>query len=264
MPRPKPIGETLSEALNFSIHLEERRGDLTPFELKRLEALAYPKEGNYFQYLVKEMLVAETKRDYERFDAAADRFLENAVPGDLLVNMSSSALFALSPRHVSAMIRRLATECPDWLEGLMLVQSAAFFVGDLGLSNELRERIARLGGEMEQEVRDVQAGRILAAAGIEPDSYHGFVQGVYALVRKYVSEQYNTRLVLDVTTQLHEDGHESIVYQVFSSLEDEQLDRLDDELLEYASSPEAVESGVPNVVTVLVRDMPAFQAEGAA
>lgn len=264
MPRPKPIGETLAEALDFSVRLEERRGSLTLFELTRLERLAYPKEGSYLQYLIKEMLVAETKRDYERFDSAADRFLETKVPSELLVNMSSSALLALSPRHVSAIIRKLLNECPNWLEGLTLVQPATLFAGDLRLFNDLRERAARLGGEMEQDDRSVQVERVLAAAGVDPDSYHGFVQGINALLRKYVSKRHNTRLILDVTTQLHEDGHEGIVYEIFLGLEDEQLDRLDDELLEYASSPEVIESGVPNVVTVLVRDMPALQTEGAA
>ncbi|MDL4862968.1 hypothetical protein NPJ88_011535 [Halomonas elongata] len=260
MPRVKPVGQTLTEAFDYSIRLEGRRGDLKDFELRRLEQLAYPKEGNYLLYLAKEMLVAEIERDYERFDKAADRFLQNGASDDLLINMSSITLFALNPGLALALVRRLIELYPDHTEGFKLIAECAWFAGDLPLCAELRERIERLGGEMEKDLRDEEATRVLSEAGVALEHYRDYVHGLHDIVRNHLTGHRDARLELDFEVTQHEDGHEGIVLQVFSNLESEHLDRLDDDFLEHACSPEAIDSGVSDVVTVLVRDIPVQEA----
>ncbi|RCV87494.1 hypothetical protein [Billgrantia montanilacus] len=264
MPRPKPVGQALQEAINYSIRLEEERADLTDFQIARLARLACPSPGNYLLHLVKEMLVAEMERDFKRFDQAAERFLASRVTDDLLINMSSTALFAHSPGAAVTMLRRLMNDYPDRLDGFVWAVEVAWFVGDLELCVELRERVERLGGSMERDGRDLEAIRVLSEAGVSLDSYRAYLEGVHSLIRQHVEGRRDVRVVLNFGTTQHEDGYEGVILEIKSDLEEAALDRLDDDLLVYAGSNEAIESGVSNAVTILVRDLPEHRSERVA
>ncbi|MGM0987924.1 MAG: hypothetical protein ACQEXI_13205 [Pseudomonadota bacterium] len=95
--------------MQLSSRLEERRGSLGKFDLRRLAHMACPQESNYQLHLAREMLVAEIERDFERFDRAAGHFLSQAVGWSLAANMSTIALFSFNP-HVSLQLSRRALD----------------------------------------------------------------------------------------------------------------------------------------------------------
>lgn len=264
MPMLKPVGQALSEALEFSMRLEDRRGDIQPFEIRRLERMAYPKEGNHLMYLVKEMLVAEMSRDFERFDKAAQNFLSQSVSWNVTANMSVTALFAFSPEMALTMARRAIEMSPGNGEAINFASDIAWFAGDLPLCTELRKRHERLGEEMDKKLTDQDTRRILAGAGVTESAYKDLVTGLHALLREHLSGAMRDRVKLHFDTQQHEDGSEGLVLEVLSDMDDERLDALDDAVLEYGSDTERWGYDLCRITTFLVRDLPQSSAEGAA
>lgn len=264
MPRLKPVGQAVTEALQFSRRLEARRGDIKTFELQRLARMACPYDNNRLLYLAKEMLVAEIERNFERFDAAASEMLAHPIGWDLAANMAIISMYAFNP-DVSLQLARCALEArPDSEELIEFLSDSAWFCGDLALCRELRERIERLGGEMDKGLVDEEARRILADADVPLESYRQMVHGLHALVREHLAGAMNIHVEYYFDTARHEDGSESIVLEVLSNLDEDALDALDDAVLEYSSDINRWGLDLSRVSTLLVRDLPVDHSQGAA
>ncbi|UBU49812.1 hypothetical protein LCW13_06030 [Cobetia amphilecti] len=259
-----PVGQAISEAMKFSMRLEERRGSIQSFDIRRLESMACPQKGNYLMYLSKEMLVAEICRDFERFDKAAQSFLSQSVSWELAANMSMTALFAFSPDMAKMMARRALDMAPGNGEVISFASDIAWFAGDLPLCTELRKRHERLGEEMDKKLTDQDTRRILEDAGVTEGEYQDLVAGLHALLREHLSGAMRDRVRLHFDTQHHEDGSEGLVLEVLSDMDDERLDALDDAVLEYGSDTGRWGYDLCRITTFLVRDLPQSSAEGAA
>jgi hypothetical protein len=137
MPRAQSVDIALQDALELSRRLEERRGSIQPFEIRRLAQQATLGGDNQIALLVRDALVAEIERDYALFDSTLEQLLQCRLPSELLLNLSTIALFAFNPRITVTMLRsgiEYAKGNPDFLN---ILGRSTWFCGDLELWQEI-------------------------------------------------------------------------------------------------------------------------------
>ncbi|SDL77549.1 hypothetical protein SAMN05661010_02513 [Modicisalibacter muralis] len=256
MPQAKTVTDALQEAMNLSEELERRRPSISPFDVRRLERMANPKGGNRLAFLVKEVLVGEITRDFNRAYDAVEHIVAEPTDPWVFPPIASLAMLCFNPTLSLTVVRKALPMHISNAVDLERLMQGAWFSGDLGLCHEIDQKLRAAKGEMAQDYRIEEMVGILDEAGVSMEEYRDYVAGFHLVLRKHYSGQAHNRISLGFDALRHEDGQRSIVFQVFSDLDDEALDRLDDDLMERQSDPSAVKDNLASVVSYLVRDMP--------
>lgn len=264
MPRPKTVADKLNEVFRYSVSLESKRGNLSDFEIRRLESMIGPVNGNRLLLTIKQLLVAEIQRDFEAFDAALEDFESANAPFPMVPSIASQALFAFNPEAASQLMHRSFEMAPDDLEFLSRFAKVAWFSGDLDLCRQMILRRERLGGEVVSlDRRALETGVVLADANITTELYQSLIKGVNQNLRNRLAGERDVNVQMEIEVDAHEDGSSGIVVQIFSDMEEERLDQLDDDMHKLISDTDTWGYDLPRVVSILVRDIvPTDELEG--
>lgn len=262
MVQPKPIEDVIGQALQYSLRLEDRRGELTDFEVKRLAHEISSAGNNAMVTALHDVLVGEIERDFQKLDTAAEQVFSMPAGPGLFANIGNLVLFAFNPELASAMSRHafeLDSESPELLEHLLL---NAWYSGDMQLCQEIYHRMKVLQVDLDkvEHFQFEYTFSVLERSGVPISEYREAIVGLHSIIRPYVAGKRNVRVLLNFEPVNHEDGYEGIVAEVsFDGLEEEILDHLDDSLLDWTADPERVSPELSRVVTFLARDIPKQQ-----
>lgn len=264
MPSTSKLAVALAEAFDLSEKLDKHRECVNELEVMRLQRMFKGHESNRAIGLMKKALVADIQRDYETFDASMQTLLQVATP-DLWENLSSLALYAHNIGIAREFIQKAYRESPDSINSLAFLARNAWLSGDLPLFNELVFSVNRLGGKLEDnKFGSEEINRLLNDAGIAIDSYAKYIESVHSVIRRNLANRPKVNLRLNVEPVTHEDGSESIVCEIMTDLEDEDLERLDDDILEMTVDDSQTDESLRSVMSYMVRDIRPFQSSEVA
>lgn len=264
MKQAKSVDEQLNEIFDYSVRLESRRGEITEFEVARLKGMLPGARSNSLLRAVSDLLVSELERDFIKFDAALEAFI-NSWPGfDLRCSVASTAQFAFNPAGASTLLHQCLQSAPDDLDLHHSFTHIAWFSGDLELCSRMVELRTHLEDKpMAVDSQVVKAMEVLDVADVKPALYQELMHSVHECIREATSFERDIKVSLDLDVDKHEDGSSGILLQIFSDMNDEKLDRLDDSIDELMSDTDRWGTALPRVMTVLVRDIvPEAQADG--
>lgn len=113
-------------------------------------------------------------------------------------------------------------------------------------------------------ISDAKVRSILSDASVPVEHYTRYIDNIHGVVREHLAYQRNVKVELLIGIAAHEDGSESIVFEVMTDEDEDQLDALDDKMLEMSVEDDNMNPDLRRVMTCLVRDMREYPAEPAA
>lgn len=259
MSQPQPIANVISQAIQHSLRLEQRRCLLTDFDVKRLAQEVSRAGNNALAAAVGNVLVGEMERDFPRVDAGAKRLMELGAAEELLVNLANTVLLAFNPALASTLSRQVVEQRGDSPQLLNHAMMNAWFTGDLALCRDAMQRLTALQAEYAPLFNALEINRfirLLDNAGVTLNEYRQAIRIFYATLRSHLAHKRNVRTVVHLESVIHEDGYEGIVVEIMlAGLGSEKLDDLDDALLDVVSTPEQISLPLSHLMTFLVRDV---------
>lgn len=238
--------------------MECRRGSITQWDERRIEKLIGTIDESAEGQTAKHAMRAFWNRDYAAYDAAAECILSMKGIDNLpsvFTNFSFLSLYALNPDLGSRFSRQSFEAGGPKSKLLRHSFEHAWAAADIELCNMALAQMEKLKLNIDSTAL-LAANRLLERAGVSFEEYHEYIHAVSQLVRSYLNGRTDVRFSTFLSVDEHEDGHEEILYEIDLGLDDETLDRLDEELLSLQSNPERVRPALNKCVGVLVRDYP--------
>ncbi|OLO03334.1 hypothetical protein [Salinicola socius] len=261
MPQPLTRANAVTQILGELQRMEARRGCGDTLGDRRLQRSLASLDQSSESEVARRAIQAQWDRDFPAFDAAAEMLLDMddlSEPGTTYVNFALMCHYALNADLCARLNRRALQFNRSDQVFVETVARNAWHAGDIKISDQATARLGKLNAESYEELRDLiqESSELLVLHGVTHDAFQQYVQCLFELIRGFVANKTDVRLVSGVDIEDYEDGHQELLVMFDLDLDDDTLDAIDEALLELRSDADRVNPALNKCVGVLVRDYP--------